>query len=66
MAPVYGMAATVPFRGLLSDLLKRYMDPLYKVKPVKKSRVNEPGHSWQTPADGGTEATARQAGEEQA
>jgi sphinganine-1-phosphate aldolase len=31
MAPVYGMAATVPFRGLLSDLLKRYMDLLYKI-----------------------------------
>jgi glutamate/tyrosine decarboxylase-like PLP-dependent enzyme len=31
MAPVYGMAATVPFRGVLSDLLKKYMDLLYKV-----------------------------------
>jgi sphinganine-1-phosphate aldolase len=31
IAPVYGMAATVPFRGLLSDLLKKYMDLLYKV-----------------------------------
>ncbi|SEU08798.1 pyridoxal phosphate-dependent decarboxylase family protein [Stigmatella erecta] len=31
MAPVYGMAGTVPFRGLLSDLLKKYMDLLYKV-----------------------------------
>jgi glutamate/tyrosine decarboxylase-like PLP-dependent enzyme len=31
MAPVYGMAATVPFRGILSDLLKKYMDLLYKV-----------------------------------
>jgi sphinganine-1-phosphate aldolase len=31
LAPVYGMAATVPFRGLLSDLLKKYMDLLYKV-----------------------------------
>jgi sphinganine-1-phosphate aldolase len=31
MAPVYGLAATLPFRGLLSDLLKRYMDLLYKV-----------------------------------
>lgn len=31
VAPVYGMAASVPFRGLLSDLLKRYMDLLYKV-----------------------------------
>jgi sphinganine-1-phosphate aldolase len=31
MAPVYGMAATVPLRGLVSDLLKRYIDLLYKV-----------------------------------
>ncbi|HZH17957.1 MAG TPA: aminotransferase class V-fold PLP-dependent enzyme [Archangium sp.] len=31
MAPVYGMAGTVPFRGLLSDLLKKYMDLIYKV-----------------------------------
>ncbi|HSP78986.1 MAG TPA: aminotransferase class V-fold PLP-dependent enzyme, partial [Myxococcaceae bacterium] len=31
MAPIYGMAATLPFRGLLSELLKRYMDLLYKV-----------------------------------
>lgn len=31
MAPVYGMAATLPLRGMVSDLLKRYMDVLYKV-----------------------------------
>jgi len=31
MAPVYGMAATLPFRGVVSDLLKRYMDLLYRV-----------------------------------
>ena len=31
MAPVYGMAATLPFRGVVSDLLKAYMDILYKV-----------------------------------
>jgi sphinganine-1-phosphate aldolase len=30
MAPVYGMAATMPLRGLVSDMLKRYMDLLYK------------------------------------
>lgn len=28
-APVYGMAASLPFRGAVSDLLKRYMDLLY-------------------------------------
>lgn len=31
MAPVYGMAATLPLRGVVSDMLKRYMDLLYKV-----------------------------------
>ncbi|MCA9634443.1 MAG: aminotransferase class V-fold PLP-dependent enzyme [Myxococcales bacterium] len=31
MAPVYGMAATIPVRGIVSDVLERYMDLLYKV-----------------------------------
>ena len=31
MAPVYGMAATIPMRGLVGDLLRRYIDLLYKV-----------------------------------
>jgi len=31
MAPVYGLAANLPLRGVVSDLLKRYMDALYKV-----------------------------------
>jgi glutamate/tyrosine decarboxylase-like PLP-dependent enzyme len=31
MAPMYGMAATFPFRGMVGDLLKRYMDLLNKV-----------------------------------
>ena len=31
MAPVYGMAATLPFRGVVGELLRRYMDVLYKV-----------------------------------
>lgn len=31
MAPVYGLAANLPLRGVVSDLLKRYMDELYKV-----------------------------------
>jgi glutamate/tyrosine decarboxylase-like PLP-dependent enzyme len=30
MAPVYGMAATLPLRGVVSDILKRYIDVLYK------------------------------------
>jgi glutamate/tyrosine decarboxylase-like PLP-dependent enzyme len=30
MAPVYGMAATLPFRGVVSDMLKRYLDLIYK------------------------------------
>jgi sphinganine-1-phosphate aldolase len=31
MAPVYGMAARLPLRGVVGDLLERYMDLLYKV-----------------------------------
>jgi glutamate/tyrosine decarboxylase-like PLP-dependent enzyme len=31
LAPVYGLAATLPFRGVVSDLLKQYLDVLYKV-----------------------------------
>jgi len=30
MAPVYGLAANLPMRGVISDLLKRYIDLLYK------------------------------------
>jgi hypothetical protein len=30
MAPVYGMARSIPFRGVVSDLLERYMDLLYR------------------------------------
>ncbi len=30
-APVYGMAATVPVRGMVGEMLRRYMDVLYKV-----------------------------------
>ena len=30
MAPVYGMAATMPLRGVVSDMLKRYLDLIYK------------------------------------
>ena len=31
MAPVYGLAATIPFRGAVGDLLRRYIDRLYEV-----------------------------------
>jgi glutamate/tyrosine decarboxylase-like PLP-dependent enzyme len=31
MAPVYGMAATLPLRGVVGDMLERYLDTLYKV-----------------------------------
>jgi len=31
IAPVYGMAATVPVRGMVGEMLRRYMDILYKV-----------------------------------
>ena len=32
MAPVYGMAATMPLHGLVNDLLKRVVDLLYRVE----------------------------------
>lgn len=31
IAPVYGMAASLPFRGMVKELLKRYLDLLYSV-----------------------------------
>jgi glutamate/tyrosine decarboxylase-like PLP-dependent enzyme len=31
IAPLYGMAATIPMRGLVDDFLKNYIDLLYKV-----------------------------------
>jgi sphinganine-1-phosphate aldolase len=30
VAPLYGLAATIPFRGMVRDLLKRYIDLLYR------------------------------------
>ncbi|MGZ9225792.1 MAG: aminotransferase class V-fold PLP-dependent enzyme [Anaerolineales bacterium] len=30
MAPVYGLAATIPLRGMVSDMLKRYLDLIFK------------------------------------
>jgi glutamate/tyrosine decarboxylase-like PLP-dependent enzyme len=30
LAPVYGMGASLPFRGVVGDLLRRYLDRLYK------------------------------------
>ncbi|NOY69937.1 MAG: aminotransferase class V-fold PLP-dependent enzyme [Deltaproteobacteria bacterium] len=33
MAPVYGMAATLPVRELVGDMLERYIDLLYEVDP---------------------------------
>jgi hypothetical protein len=31
MAPIYGMASTVPVQGVVTDLLERYLDVLYEV-----------------------------------
>ena len=31
MAPVYGMASSLPLRGVISDMLKKYLDLLYKI-----------------------------------
>ena len=36
MAPVYGMAATLPLRSVVSDLLNRYLDLYYKVSSKEK------------------------------
>jgi glutamate/tyrosine decarboxylase-like PLP-dependent enzyme len=30
-APIYGLAANIPFRGMVSDILKSYLDVIYKV-----------------------------------
>jgi sphinganine-1-phosphate aldolase len=30
LAPVYGLAAAIPFRGMVRDLLKKYIDLLYR------------------------------------
>ncbi len=32
MAPVYGMAATIPVRGLVGQIMERYIDLLYRVE----------------------------------
>jgi glutamate/tyrosine decarboxylase-like PLP-dependent enzyme len=31
MAPVYGLAATLPVRSIVGDMLKKYLDVLYKI-----------------------------------
>jgi sphinganine-1-phosphate aldolase len=31
MAPVYGMGATLPLRGVISDMLIKYMDTPYEI-----------------------------------
>jgi glutamate/tyrosine decarboxylase-like PLP-dependent enzyme len=31
LAPIYGMAASLPFRGLIDEVLRKYMDLLYEV-----------------------------------
>ena len=31
LAPVYGVAASLPFRGVVSDILKGYLDVIYKL-----------------------------------
>lgn len=46
MAPVYGMAATIPFRGLVSDMLERYMDMLYGVEETGTSAPGGPKNRY--------------------
>jgi glutamate/tyrosine decarboxylase-like PLP-dependent enzyme len=31
MAPMYGMAGTLPFRGVVDDMLRRFMDVVYEI-----------------------------------
>jgi|ERR1043165_9070635 glutamate/tyrosine decarboxylase-like PLP-dependent enzyme len=31
LAPVYGLAGSLPFRGIVSDILKKYLDVIYKL-----------------------------------
>jgi hypothetical protein len=31
MAPIYGLAAKLPVRSLVGDMLKRYIDLIYKI-----------------------------------
>jgi hypothetical protein len=31
MAPVYGLAGSLPVRGAIADVLERYLDVLYEV-----------------------------------
>ncbi len=31
MAPIYGMGSSLPLRGVVSDMLKKYLDLLYKI-----------------------------------
>ena len=42
MAPIYGMAASIPFRGMVDDILRRYMDMLYHL-PDDSSK-SSPSH----------------------
>ncbi len=39
MAPIYGMAASIPFRGMVNDILQRYMDLLYRVPKSGRKRL---------------------------
>lgn len=36
MAPVYGMAGTLPLRGVVGDMLKRYIDLLYRTEDDRR------------------------------
>ncbi len=41
MAPIYGMAATIPFKGMVTDLLKRYIDLLYSTDDERRKTEEE-------------------------
>jgi glutamate/tyrosine decarboxylase-like PLP-dependent enzyme len=42
MAPVYGLAGTMPLRGVVRDLLVRYLDRLYEPETAPRRRPSQP------------------------
>ncbi len=41
MAPIYGMAGSIPFRGMVDDILRRYLDLLYKVPDPRPKKIRQ-------------------------
>ncbi len=45
MTPIYGMAASIPFRGMVDDILRRYLDVLYNI-PEGKPQQDTHDAAW--------------------